>query len=577
MKEFHLIGVRLMNNISEIVNQLVDLYLFYKPRSKKAIVKKIQEIADYYQINQTQAADIFNLDQYITIKLGLFSKGNLSTGIINDWAIHEEAGYLSTEAQTNLLEYVNKTFLHLMQEMQELWDDPSRSILSVFSAAKQWLQFHPSQSLYDLVQTIMSSKRTGFLREKLLEESILWALFKYIDYGLTGRWAHGTTYHTDRAEFRSIVQNHREAASWLVEDLRSGSIPKDDSGKVYYGYSILHGFVFPLPKKPMLLDNGIRLRETTQLEWGQLLQTKETTRGPLSSAVEYLDRIPTFKAKPPILEIWEKETSEEIRQKQADPISELFPPAINRIRSKMGDVLTCIRLSSSEKPGILDTLIPEEATPYLQLKPTRIQSEFEFIEYEKRGGSAKERTKPSQSIEHTFGLGHLRDFWTVYISFKACKPTPFNKHFESALSWFNKSFSEPFEEDSIIDLVVSLETLTKSTGSVISYIILPLLNVKSDYKSILQDIRQFFDLRNKILHGSTEYLEKYDLFRWANWGQSIVAAVLRNIIFYSTKHGLPTKKKPLRVILDNCVADQSECKKIQEAIPSWSYIRVEDC
>ena len=229
-----------MNNISEIVSQLVDLYLFYKPRSKKTIIGKIQEIADYYQINPAQAADILNLDQNLTIELGRFSKASFSTGIINEWAKHEEAGYLSTEAQSNLLEYINNTFLHLMQEMQELWDDPSRSILSVFSAAKQWLQFHPSQSLYDLVQTIMSIKRTGFLREQLLEESILWALFKYIDYGLTGRWAHGTTYHTDRAEFRSIVQNHREAASWLVEDLRSGSIPKDDSGKVYYGYSIVN-------------------------------------------------------------------------------------------------------------------------------------------------------------------------------------------------------------------------------------------------------------------------------------------------------------------------------------------------
>ncbi len=564
-----------MKNISEIASQLIDMHLFFKPKSKKVILDKIHEIADYYQINLVQAADVFNLDQYLTIELGKLSKKNLPAGNIYEGAGHEDAGYLNTKAQSNLLEYIYNTFLSLMQEMQELWDTPSRSILSVFPAAKQWLQFHPSQSLYDLVQTIMSIKRTGFMREKLLEESILWALFKYIDYGLTGRWPHGTTYHTDRAEFRSIVPNHSEAASWLVEDLRSGSIPKDDGGKVYYGYSILHCFFFPLPKKSILLDNGIRLRETTQLEWGQLLLTKETTRGPLSSLVEYLDRIPILKSKVPILEIWEKETSEEISQKRAEPIHELYPPAIYKIRSKMGEVLTCIRLSSSEKPGILDTLIPAEILPSLQLKPTRIRSEFEFSEYEKRGGTTKGKMRPSQSIKHTFGLDHLRDFWTVYTSFKACKPITFNKHFESALSWFNKSFSEPFEEDSIIDLVVSLETLTKSTGSVISYIILPLLNVKSDYKSILQDIRQFFDLRNKILHGSTEYLEKNDLFRWANWGQNIVAAVLRNIVFYSVKHGLPTKKESLRVILDNCIADQSECKKIQEAIPSWSCIKVE--
>ncbi len=564
-----------MKNIPEIVSQLIDMYLFFKPKPKKVILEKIQEIADYYQINRVQAADIFNLDQFLTIELGKLSKKNLQAGIIYEGAEHKDAGYLSTAAQSKLFEYIYHTFLCLMQEMQELWDDPSRSILSVFSAAKKWLQFHPSQTLSDLVQTIRSIKRTGFLCEKLLEESILWALFKYIDFGLTGRWTHGTTYHSDHTEFRRIVPNHREAASWLVEDLRSGSIPKDVGERTYYGYCLLHGFVFPLPKKPILLDNGIRLRETTQLEWGHLLLTKEIARGPLSSFVEYFDRIPIIKSKPPILEIWEMETPEDIDQKRADTFYEFFPPAIPRIHSKMGKVLSCIRLSSSEKPGILDTSIPDETPSFLQLKPTRIRPEFEFSEYEKRGGTNKGKKKPSQSIKHTFGLGHLRDFWKAYSSFEDCKRTIFNQKFKSALSWFNKSFGEPFEEDSIIDLVVSLETLTNSPGPVTSYLILPLLNVKSDYKSILQDIRHFFNLRNKILHGSTEYLEKNDLFRWANWGQSIVAAVLRNIVFYSIKHGLPTEKKSLRVILDNCIADQSECNKIQEAIPSWSYIKVE--
>ena len=564
-----------MNNIPEIANQLVDMYLFFKPKPKKVILEEIQEIADYYQINLVQAADIFNLDQYLTIELGKLSKKNLQAGNIYEGAGHEDAGYLGTEAQSNLLEYIYHTFLRLMQELQELWDNASRSILSVFPAAKKWLQFHPSQSLYDLVQSIKSIKRTGFLRERLLEQSILWTLFKYIDYGLTGRWTHGTTYHSNRAEFRRIVPNHKEAASWLVEDLKSGSIPKDDGGKIYYGYSILHGFVFPLPKKPILLEKGIRLREATQLEWGQLLQTKETPRGPLSSLVEYLDRISILKSKPPILEIWEMETSEDIAQKRTEAIYDFFPPAIPRIHSKMGKVLTCIRLSSSEKPGILDTSIPDETPPFLQLKATRIRPEFEFSEYEKRGGTTKGKKKPSQSIKHTFGLDNLRDFWTAYSSFNACTRTTFNQKFESAMSWFNKSFGEPFEEDSIIDLAVSLETLTNSTGSVTSYIILPLLNIKSDYKNILQDIRYFFGLRNQILHGSTEYLEKNDLFRWANWGQNIVAAVLRSVVYYSITHGLPTEKKPLRVILDNCIADQSECKKIQEAIPSWSCIRVE--
>jgi hypothetical protein len=565
-----------MNNISEIVSQLVDMHLFFKPKSKKVILDKIQEIADYYQINLVQAADIFNLDQYLTIELGKLSKKNLPAGNIYEGARHEDAGYLSTEAQSNLLEYIYHTFLSLMQEMQELWDDPTRSILSVYPAAKKWLQFHSSQVLSDLVQTIMSIKRTGFLCEKLIEESILWALFKYIDFGLTGRWVHGTTYHSDHTEFRRIVPNHREAASWLVEDLRSGSIPKDDGVKVYYGYSILHGFFFPLPKKPILLNNGIRLRETTQLEWGHLLLTKEIARGPLSSLVEYFDRIPIIKSKPPILEIWEMETSEDIGQKRADPFYEFFPQAINRIHSKMGKVLTCIRLSSSEKSGILDISIPDEMPSYLQLKPPRIRPEFEFSEYEKRGGKTKGKKKPSQTIKHTFGLDHLRNFWTAYSSFEACTQTAFNQKFESALSWFNKSFGEPFEEDSIIDLVVSLETLTNSIGPITSYLILPLLNVKSDYKSILQDIRQFFGIRSDILHGSTEKLGKKDLFSWANWGQRVVAAVLRNIIFYSIKYGLPTEKKLLRVILDNCVADQSECKKLQESIPSWSYICVED-
>ncbi len=570
-----IIGGRLMKNSSEIASQLIDMHLSFKPISKKVILDKIHEIADYYQINLVQAADVFNLDQYLTIELGKLSKNNLPAGNIYEGAGHEDAGYLNTKAQSNLLEYIYNTFLSLMQEMQELWDTPSRSILSVFPAAKQWLQFHPSQSLYDLLQTIMSIKRTGFLRQKLLQESILWALFKYIDFGLTGRWTHGTTYHSDHTEFRRIVPNHREAASWLVEDLRSGSIPKDVGERTYYGYSILHGFVFPLPKKPILLDNSIRLRETTQLELGHLMLTKETARGPLSSLVEYFDRIPIIKSKPPILEIWEMETPEDIDQKRADTFYEFFPPAIPRIRSKMGKVLTCIRLSSSEKPGILDTSFPDEVPPYLQLKPTRIRPEFEFSEYEKRGRKTKGKKKPSQSIKYTFGLDHLRDFWTAYSSFDACTRTAFNKKFESALSWFNKSFGEPFEEDSIIDLVVSLETLTNSTGPITSYLILPLLNVKSDYKGILQDIRQFFKIRNDILHGSTEKLEEKDLFSWANWGQSIVAAVLRNIVFYSIKHGLPTKNEPLRVILDNCIADQSECKKIQEAIPSWSYIRVE--
>ncbi len=118
----------------------------------------------------------------------------------------------------------------------------------------------------------------------------------------------------------------------------------------------------------------------------------------MSSLVEYLNRIPIIKSKPPILEIWERETSEDIDRKRTDAIYEFFPPAIPRIHSKMGKVLTCIRLSSSEKPGILDTSIPDEMPSYLQLKPTRIRPEFEFSEYEKR---SKRSTRIKRLMKQT--------------------------------------------------------------------------------------------------------------------------------------------------------------------------------
>lgn len=84
-----------------------------------------------------------------------------------------------------------------------------------------------------------------------------------------------------------------------------------------------------------------------------------------------------------------------------------------------------------------------------------------------------------------------------------------------ALRWFNKSYAEPEEEDSLIDLMIAFESLvfegeqSGSKGKTIAIAVSMLIGKNEKERRQINDkISECYTLRNKIVHGSEKEVER---------------------------------------------------------------------
>ncbi|MBS3795284.1 MAG: hypothetical protein KGY80_10325 [Candidatus Thorarchaeota archaeon] len=185
--------------------------------------------------------------------------------------------------------------------------------------------------------------------------------------------------------------------------------------------------------------------------------------------------------------------------------------------------------------------------------------------------SHKPRTKQIGTIH----LPRIRSFWNSLRLFRKNIDIITEKYFNKALMRFNRSFLVRDSEDAIMDLAIGFEILTSGAKGMTSYILAPFVSYEGDLQDVEEEISSFIGVRNRIVHGSVQSVEKKDLDRWVSIGQKIVAASLRNFVFYSEKIGAsekPKGKRGIRNTLKSCAISLTRRKWLRKKVAAWSMI-----
>jgi len=220
------------------------------------------------------------------------------------------------------------------------------------------------------------------------------------------------------------------------------------------------------------LGNGLKIRKITNQEFSELCRSAKEIGGllPLHEAmnIEYIIEVPYGIQK-------------------GEPISHQEPG------EKFDKLVSALRLFKS---GIFGFNILQSKSPSWQPMMGTTTSGRTF--YKTFSGNKYKLTK-SES----------KDFIKFWDEYKTCDFTN-NKFLEVAIKRFNYSHEREKPEDKLIDYTVSLEALflKEEEKAELSYrlsirMAILLGKNKKDRKEIFSNVRKAYDLRSKIIHGST--------------------------------------------------------------------------
>jgi len=531
--------------------------------------------ASFHHPTLKQAADLILLQQKLPYEFMFDTELLFHEGRAHEAALKTGVDVIGTRAREGYHEAIGVLFEQAYQELLDLWTDEESSILSALPGVEPWLPEKEMQKLNDLAATICASPRPCFMNTRLEYAGVLLSLFDYFQLALSGCTVFPSRY--DKGV--RLDESKREALSWLLKGFDSALNPSGEKDCGYYGYAVLRNFKALTDE--IRLGDMLRIRELSRIEWNELLLPESYVsfqgmtgqrREPwdfesLRSEADYL----TNYEEPPffIIEGWYKAIEKsETEGLLRDLIRQEYGIVVRRIQ----DLVSCIRLVHDTSAGVVE-IVTRGLRPILPPGTSGEKAEYGppvRPSYSDLSGTAIDARPKALVLRDT---AELMEFWNAFRAFMDHEPrTDFHRSYERALTRYNQSIVEYYLEDAIVDLSTSLEILTRGGGPATSYRVAAFVSPEAKISQIQEVMMEFLKLRNDCVHGpglrKRRDVEK--AIGYVKWTRVLVQACLRNAVFMCVNGGIPSGDTGFRSLLDACVVNFDERRRIQDLIPTWS-------
>lgn len=510
------------------------------------------------KIDKVQAADIFFVVGGFLSDFPRISKHSLFEG-------YEDS--IKSISINPFLKKVEKLFRKSLKEFEVLWDNPDSSIFSSLPGVMKWMPEVHIQDFNTLLSLISSNARSRAIG-RFRPQSVLWALYDYILYALTGKRG---------SDSFSSGRYTDVAVKWLISELKNQSIPKNDNS---YGYAVLRNIV--APQDMLHMDETTHIRKSSKFEWRELLLPARKSFGKENMLVneakfsisKKLDSLCILETTLP--DSSGSDIHGELTKESMKSARELG----KKLRNILYDAVSCMRLVIHPKIGIAflnHTGVHIDTSP---LSPI-FRPEFHPPPDAQSGISGTIADRGRHYLTFTAYPDENRalvEFWEQFKTFRyESDKTDFHKLYDRALTRFNLACTEYYIEDAIIDFVICMEIITQGGGPITSYRVASFVSPDEKIQIVQKIISDLLQLRNDCVHGSISNEEDIRKnLQFLSQTQIISRAFLRNTIFYCITKGIPTGKYEFRDVLDGYFIDCDKRVDLQNMVPDWSMRDMSD-
>jgi hypothetical protein len=576
-KEFRILEMSLNQ---ETVDRIIQILTDVTGNSVEDIRRHCEKYRRFFDIGEKQALDLIALQQLPFLLMEEEEIGFMSGELL----LHgDEDDDEEPMNPTELIESITQDFKIVVDEIYNLWIDPTTSVLSICKEFESSFTYTGIDELYNLIYSIHSSNYSEFLGRGVSIKSAVKGLFEYIKFGLTGTDHEYIVAWVDEIPDAPMKTTDvpAEAFDRLIANLKSSIPPKMDNSYLY-AMAVIRDI--GLEEGRMIeIDKGIRIRCITPFEWNDLCNILEDKRNDVDVDYDWvhykrrlqqiLDEVDYHRNQIPevftfaIIEAWESDKAKDETSKlvRFAKIMEQSPSVVRIIE----DVISCIRLVTGYSTGTSTVFTIPGYIPDITGVPPG-----------EREVSVNQSYRPAPLIisGHTrlhfineVQAAKLLSLWMQYRKlFDSSDRDRLKDDIETSLNWFNRSISPQSFNETMFYYWTAIEMLFRGGREAVNVIRASILASEEDN---IKDVHDGFDtikeFRNAYAHGGSGRRKKKVID--SDSASSLVRTCIRNAIFVATD-AMRCEIERLGKFIDECIINSKTRQVLKDIIPDWSWV-----